>query len=249
MSGEWFEKWFSSKYYLELYSHRDEEDARWIINLLQRNINLPTGSRVLDIACGAGRHSIELARRGFNVLGFDLSKYLIRTAEKNLRNSKERGLKLRFQIRDMRNFNYHGKFDIALNIFSSFGYFDSDESNFSVFKNASSSLRTGGYFVFDFINKEYLLKNLIPESVAKKGNYVITQRRAITGDYVEKKILISEGKRKASFDEKLKLYPSSVIKKALSDSGLKVTKTFGDYFGNKFIKHESQRYIVFAEKI
>ena len=71
----WFEKWFSDKLYLDLYQHRDEEDARWIINLLQRSIAVKTNASVLDIACGSGRHSIELARRGFDVTGFDLSGY------------------------------------------------------------------------------------------------------------------------------------------------------------------------------
>ena len=78
----WYEEWFSNKFYLELYQHRDEEDARWIINLLQRTLNVSTRSKVLDIACGSGRHSLELARRGFEVTGFDLSDYLISEAKR-----------------------------------------------------------------------------------------------------------------------------------------------------------------------
>ena len=86
----WFEDWFSSKLYLELYSHRDDKDAREIINLLQRSIPINIHSSVLDIACGAGRHSLELAKRGFDVTGFDLSGFLISEAKKNLKNSKEK---------------------------------------------------------------------------------------------------------------------------------------------------------------
>ena len=91
----WFEKWFSDKLYLDLYQHRDEEDARWIINLLQRSIAVKTNARVLDIACGSGRHSIELARRGFEVTGFDLSEFLINEARKNLKNSGEKNMKVK----------------------------------------------------------------------------------------------------------------------------------------------------------
>ncbi len=80
----WFEEWFSSKFYLELYQHRDEEDARLMINLLQRSISAIL-IKVLDIACGAGRHSLELARRGIEVTGFDLSKFLISEAKKALK--------------------------------------------------------------------------------------------------------------------------------------------------------------------
>ena len=249
MSGEWFEKWFSSKYYLELYSHRDEEDARWIINLLQRNINFPTGSRVLDIACGAGRHSIELARRGFDVTGFDLSPFLISTANQTLHASKERGLKLKFIIKDMRKFNFRGRFDIAMNIFTSFGYFEDDDSNFRVFSNASGSVRQGGFFVFDYLNKEYLVNNLVPVSREGKGKYRIVQKRSLSGGFVKKEIIISDGKFRASFEEKLKLYSPAEINRSLSQTGLKPVKTFGDYFGNKFDRHNSQRYIVFAKKM
>jgi len=113
----WFEKWFSDKLYLDLYQHRDEEDARWIINLLQRSIAVKTNARVLDIACGSGRHSIELARRGFEVTGFDLSEFLINEARKNLKNSGEKNMKVKFLIRDMRDFNFRNTFDIAVNIF------------------------------------------------------------------------------------------------------------------------------------
>ena len=155
----WFKKWFSSRFYLDLYQHRDEEDARWIINLLQRNISVNSGARALDIACGSGRHSIELARRGFNVTGFDLSEYLISEAEKNLKNSEERGLKVKFLIKDMRNFNFKNSFDIAVNIFTSFGYFDNDKENAGVFRNVSDSLKKNGYFIFDFVcKKEYHYK-------------------------------------------------------------------------------------------
>lgn len=248
-SKEWFEKWFSSKYYLELYSHRDEEDARWIINLLQRSIPFSTQSRVLDIACGAGRHSIELARRGFDVTGFDLSPYLIGEARKVLKDSKEKGLRLNFKILDMRYFNFKGNFDIALNIFSSFGYFDDDDSNFSVFRNASDSIRQNGYFLFDYLNKDYLLKNIVPSSTTSKGKYKIIQKRNVTGNFVRKEITIKDGKLTAGFEERLKLYSPNEIKKALALFDFKVEKTFGDYFGNKFSKNDSQRFIAFARKI
>lgn len=249
MSSEWFEKWFSSKYYLELYSHRDEEDARWIINLMQRNIPFSTRSRVLDIACGAGRHSIELARRGFDVTGFDLSPFLISEARKALKQSKEKGLLLKLQIKDMRHFDYKGKFDIAMNIFSSFGYFEDDHTNFSVFENAASSLRQGGYFMFDYLNRDYLLKNIVPASSQSKGKYKITQKRRVSGDYVHKEIIIKDGKFSASFEERLKLYSPDEIKKSLRLFGFEVDKTFGDYFGNRFVRKESQRFIAFAKKL
>lgn len=246
MSKEWFEKWFSSRYYLELYSHRDEEDARWIINLLQRNIPLPASSRALDIACGAGRHSIELARRGFEVTGFDLSPFLIGEAKKAFAQCKEKDLKLKFRIEDMRKFDFKRKFDIAVNIFSSFGYFDDDASNFAVFRNTASSVRKGGWFLFDFLNKGYILKNIVPYSRSRKLGYTIIQKRNIAGGFIHKQITIRDRHEEAVYDEKLRLYSPGELAEALGDSGFRIVKTFGDYFGNKFRKNESQRFVAFA---
>ena len=244
----WFKKWFSSKFYLDLYQHRDEEDARWIINLLQRNISVYSKSKVLDIACGSGRHSIELARRGFDVTGFDLSEYLIGEAKKNLVNSKERDLKVKFLIKDMRKFNFKNSFDIAVNIFTSFGYFESDEENSKVFENVSNSLRKDGYFIFDFLNKNYLENHLVPTTRNKHGNITVVQKRIIENGFVKKNIIIKAGKKESQFEEVLKLYSLSEFKKMFSKYDLRINKLYGDYFGNKFNETESKRLIIIAQK-
>jgi SAM-dependent methyltransferase len=247
--GEWFKDWFSSKFYLEIYRHRNDEDARNLINLIQRNVHINTDDKALDICCGAGRHSLELARRGFHVTGFDLSKFLISEARKSYKNSPERNLKVKFLIKDMRYFNFKNSFDLAVNVFTSFGYFDDDKENFRVIKNASGSIRKKGYFVFDYVNADYLRKNIIPFSRNKYGNLLISQRRKIIGDFVIKKIKISLGKRMFEYEEKLKLYDYDTMKNVFEQQRLKVYKSFGDYFGNKYSKNNSQRMILFAQKI
>lgn len=245
----WFEEWFSNKFYLDLYQHRDEEDARWMINLLQRSISVNTKSKVLDIACGSGRHSLELARRGFDVTGFDLSKFLINEAKKNLKRSKEKDLKLKFLIKDMRDFNFKNSFEIAVNIFTSFGYFEDDKENFKVIKNVSDSLKKGGYFVFDFINKKYLEKNIVPYSKSRKGIYTVIQNRKIENGFVKKDIQIKKGNKISEFNEILKLYSVIEFKKVFESYNLKIQNLYGDYFGNKFSENKSQRLIIIAKKI
>jgi len=247
--NQWYEKWFADKFYLELYQHRDEEDARWFINLLQRTINVSTHCSVLDIACGSGRHSIELARRGFNVTGFDLSKFLINEAKKNLKNSPEKNLRVKFLNKDMRNFNFRNSFDIAINIFTSFGYFESDEENFRVFKNVSASLKKNGHFVFDFLNKEYLEKNLIPFTRTKKNGFLVEQTRKLENGFVKKKIVIKNKNSSRQFDEILRLYSLIEFKRALASYNLEISRIFGDYNGNSYNKNKSQRLIIFATKI
>lgn len=244
MSKEWFKDWFSNEYYLELYKHRDEKEAIDLINLIQRSINLMNGYKVLDLCCGSGRHSIELAKRGCDVTGFDLSEYLIGQANKLKKSSKERKMKLKFLIKDMRNFNFKKSFDVAINIFSSFGYFETDSENFRVFENVNSSLKKNGYFVFDFLNESFLRRNLIKKDFVIINDEKILQERRIENDFVFKDIKIGS----KVYNERIKLYPLTTIKMELEEIGFCIHKVFGDYYGNKFIKNISKRFIVIAQK-
>lgn len=235
----WYEKWFSNKYYIEIYKHRNEKEARDIINLFQRCVHLPSEAKVLDVCCGAGRHSLELARRGYTVTGFDLSEYLVSQAKESLNAAEEKGLKVEFQIRDMKDFSFDKQFDAAINIFTSFGYFETDEDNFKVFTNAAKSLKSGGYFVFDFINSDNLRKTLVPSSEDEFDGEKVIQRRYIENGFVYKDIHIGSEK----YTERLKLYSKDELEKALMDAGLEPVNLFGDYYGNSFEKESSKRII------
>lgn len=215
---------------------------------MQRSISVNAKCKVLDIACGAGRHSLELARRGFDVTGFDLSKFLIGEAKKELKNSPEQNLKLKFLIRDMRDFNFRSSFDVAVNIFTSFGYFEDDEENFKVIRNASNSLKSGGYFVFDFLNKKYIEKNLVRYSRSKQGYITLIQKRRIENGFVKKEITIKRNKKMLNFTESLKLYSLNEFKKVFRSYSFRIQNLFGDYFGNKFNENKSLRLIIIAKK-
>ncbi len=248
MKKEWYKIWFSNKLYLELYQHRDNEDARNLINLIQRNVFFCTGSKALDICCGAGRHSIELAKRGLHVTGFDLSEFLISEAKRRLKRAKEKNINVEFLIKDMRKFNFKSSFDLAVNLFTSFGYFENDDENFLVFKNTSSSLKKNGWFVFDFLNGEYLKRNLKKMSKTSLGGKLVIQKRRIENDFVIKDIIIRAGKKEITFTEQLKLYDLNTLIEALTKFKLKTRNVFGDYFGNKYDLINSSRIIIFAQK-
>jgi len=248
LKKEWYKIWFSNKLYLELYKHRDNEDARNLINLIQRNVDFHSGSKVLDICCGAGRHSIELAKRGLVVTGFDLSEFLISEAKNQVKSIKEKNLKVKFLIKDMRNFNFGSSFDLAVNLFTSFGYFDNDEENFLIFKNASSSIRKKGWFVFDFLNGEYLRMNIKKLSKASLAGKLVIQKRRLENDFVIKDIIIRAGNKEHIFTERLKLYDLKTLIDVLLKNKLNTKNVFGDYFGNKYDLHNSSRLIIFARK-
>ncbi|MCX7834190.1 MAG: class I SAM-dependent methyltransferase [Ignavibacteria bacterium] len=256
LMNDWFEKWFSSEYYFELYKHREEKDTRTLVNLIQRNIDCSNKSTLLDICCGAGRHSLEFARRGYDVTGFDISPFMISKAKLALKSNKEIGLKIKFLIMDMRNFNFDNSFDIAVNIFSSFGYFTDDDENFSLFQNVKSSLKKNGYFIFDFLNRYYVIKYLVPITKTTLGDKIILQKRRIENNFVFKDIYICKKyqfkecvRRKPDFMERIKLYGFTEIRNELRKNNLEIIEIFGDYYGNKYNELNSKRLIIFAKKV
>lgn len=255
MSDAWYKKWFNRKEYLELYSHRNKQDAAKIAGLITKTLDLPKESKVLDLACGNGRHSVFFAKKGFDVLGIDLSHYLVKEAKKNLRTDYFKWAKrLRFEIGDMRRIGYKNKFDLVVNLFSSFGYFEQDSENFKVLKSISLSLKKNGYFFFDFLNEQYLRKHLVNYDITKRNRNIVIQVRNIRNNFVTKNIFLVRNKQNDkypeinSFHEKIRLFSLEDFKKMFQAAGLKIIKTYGDYSGCAFNKHNSERLIILAKR-
>lgn len=257
MSANWFKNWFNSQLYLDLYKHRDNKDAKKIVSLITKNISLPKSSKVLDLACGNGRHSVLFAKKGYKVTGVDLSEYLIRQARNLLKSDySESRSNLEFEIRDMRHISYRNKFDLVVNLFSSFGYFDKDSENFSVIKGISKSLKKNGYFFLDFLNADFLSANLVPFDISTRNDYVIIQVRNIKSGFVTKQIFFirNSGSKKSAplinnYFEKIRLYSLEDFRKMFKKAGLNIIKTYGNYRGEKYSKNKSERLIILAKKI
>lgn len=252
----WFTKWFNTQDYLDLYKHRDTKDAAKILKLLFANVSIPKGTRVLDLACGNGRHSLLIARKGYNVTGIDLSKYLISRAKEKLKDeySGSRN-RLSFEIGDMRSIGHKNEFGLAVNIFTSFGYFEKHSDNVKVIKSISSALKTNGWFLFDFLNIDFLKKHLVPFDVKKENKNIIVQIRNITSGFVVKNIFILKNIRAQSFypvlksyKEKIRLYSLKDLRHMFIANSLKIVKVFGNYDGAKFLKSKSERLIILAQK-
>lgn len=252
--NEWFKSWFNTQDYLDLYKHRDNKDAQRVIRLLFRNIKLPAGANVLDLACGNGRHSVLFAEKGYCTLGIDLSAHMIRKARRAYKAGF--GKNLRFEIGDMRRFGHKHEFDLVVNLFSSFGYFDRKSENEKVIKSVSGSLRKGGFFCFDFFNSSYLRKKLKPFSFEKRKNETILQLRYIRSNISIKTILILDDNPAKNnkqdfrrFDERVRLFDAADFRIMFKKSGLKILKQFGDYSGNPFVRAKSERLIILAQKV
>ena len=241
----WYTEWFNSENYLKVYSHRDESEAERLVELIVQTLSIKPDSKILDMACGSGRHAIIFAKKGFYVTAVDLSQRLMSEAKEN---AIQNDVKIDFVLSDILDFETTERFNLTLNLFTSFGYFDNDEDNFRVILKANELLIDGGYFVIDYFNKNYLLKNLIPTSVFSENGLRITQNRIIEGNRVRKNISIESNGLVEEYYESVRLYNHDEMLTHIKKAGFNIFNEFGDYNGNNFNKESSPRLIIVAKK-
>jgi SAM-dependent methyltransferase len=206
---------------------------------------LKKGSKVLDLACGAGRHSILFAKNGFYVTAVDISDNLLNVGRKT---AEELKLNINFIKSDLRKLNLNEKFHLIINLFTSFGYFETDDENGEVIKMASQHLVDNGYFVLDFFNIIYLQNNLIPISYDKIEDGIIKQERVIEGDRLVKTIFITRKGIEKKYYESVRIFTKQELISFFKDGGLKIQFIYGDYLGNNFAEETSPRIIIIAKK-
>ncbi len=246
---EWFAEWFDHPLYLKVYSHRDEAEAKTCVGTILENTGLaallPADIRVMDIACGAGRHALEFARQGFDTTANDLSPYLIGCAGKQ---AGEEGLPLVCTRQDMRSLAVGNTYDLVVQLFSSFGYFDTRDEDLQVLRNVRRSLKRGGWYVLDLINPTYLKNNLLPSSSKTVEGLEISETRRIEGGRVFKRITIDDSGKSLTFEESVRLYDRETIDGMLEAAGFEVRRVLGDYGGAVFDPARSPRMLVFCRK-
>lgn len=234
---EWFESWFDTPYYHILYSNRDYTEAENFITQLTAELQLPKNSEIIDLACGKGRHSVFLNKSGYKVLGLDLSK---KSIEHNRQFENEN---LQFAVHDMRNTVAHSQVDAVFNLFTSFGYFDSEDDDRKVFKSVSDVLKTGGFFVLDYLNENYVRNKMIPEAEIQRGGIDFKISKKINNQHIVKEIKFSADGQDFNFFEKVKLHTPDSIQKYAEDNGFERIKIWGDYQLNDFNAEVSPRCI------
>lgn len=244
MGEDWFERSFREDYLL-VYRHRDDASAdREIANMLDRLPVKPTG-RVLDLCCGSGRHSRALARRGYDVVGVDLSPVLLELAE-------EQNIypNLTFVRCDMRAIPFEEEFDIVVNLFTSFGYFATDEENARVVQNMCRALKPGGEAVIDYLNPAYVRANLVPRSEREEHGLFIEETRWIEDGFVKKRIVVrdAESPEPREYQEQVRLYEAYEMVRMLEAAGFGDLQMFGDYAYGPYRGAESPRMIFYARK-
>lgn len=240
--NDWFKNWFDSELYQKVYSHRNINDAQNILELITNNIEINKNSLILDAACGNGRHILTFAKLAKKIIGFDLSKTQLKTAFQLLKNNS---IDNSFLIQsDIRTVKFKAKFDLILNLFTSFGYFDDDDDNFLFIKNSKEFININGVFVLDIMNKSFLKKNIIKLTSKSIEGYDIVETRELSGDFIIKKIELKKGLDKNIFFEKVKLYDKSKIVTIFESVGYQPIEIFGNYNGEKYNSKNSERMIM-----
>ena len=243
----WFETWFDTPYYHILYKDRDFAEAENFITLLINNLNIQKDSKIIDLACGKGRHSVFLNKLGYKVLGLDLSQQSIEH-NKQFENSD-----LKFEVHDMRDEIYPEllteKADAVLNLFTSFGYFEDENDDRKVFHSISNTLKDDGYFVLDFLNAKWVENTLIKEETITKEEIDFFIKKKIENQNIIKDIYFNDEGKEHHFFEKVKLHTLEEINDYAVEFGFERVQIFGDYHLNEFDLETSPRCInVFKKK-
>jgi SAM-dependent methyltransferase len=238
----WFAHWFNTPYYHLLYGNRNYAEAELFIKNIATQLSIKPQAKVWDMACGKGRHCIYLNKLGYDVCGTDLSAESIKAAKQHENDT------LNFYEHDMRKLFRTNYFDYTLNLFTSFGYFESNTDNETVIANAAKSLKTGGIFIIDYFNATFVLKNLISTETKKINEVNFTINKKVEANNLLKHIAITDDGKKYNYCERVKLFTLTDFEKFLTNNKLDVLSIWGDYTLQPFSNTESQRLIIAAKK-
>ena len=234
---KWYASWFDSPYYHILYKERNYREAQLFMDTITHYLNLPEKAKVLDLACGKGRHAIYLNQLGFDVVGADLSENSIAEATKNTNDT------LHFQVHDMRE-PYDEKFDAIFNLFTSFGYFENEADNLKTLVAIKKSLSEYGFAVIDFMNVNQVIENLVAEETKIVDEITFHIKRSHVDHFIIKEIDFEDEGETYHFTEKVSAFTLDDFQSMMDEAGIYLLDTFGDYKLKKFHKKDSERLIM-----
>lgn len=243
----WWEDLFNDDF-IRTMAKISESQIKGEVDFIEESLGCEAGAMVLDLACGTGRHAVELAARGYQVVGFDLSLAMLARASDEAQDRKQ---KINFVQGDMRDMTFEETFDGVYAWNTSFGYFD-EEKNAAVIAKVHKSLKKGGQFLLDVINRDYVVRQA-PSLAWFEGEGCICmdemQIDFITSRLKVKRTLMMDDGRTKEIEYSIRVYALHELGKMLHDNGFRVaevsgkTATPGVFFGC-----ESPRTLILAEK-
>jgi SAM-dependent methyltransferase len=238
---------FWESFYPTMFSQERMEAAVSDVDHLLTRMDLPEGSAVLDLACGPGRHALELARRGFRVTGVDrTTAYLERAQEQ----ANQEGLAIEWIQADMRDFSRPNAFDAAINMFTAFGYFEDPAEDRIVVDNVLRSLRSSGVFLMELMGKERLARIFRERDWHEEpdGTLVLEERRIRPGwDWIENRWILLKGETRKEFEVSHRVYSAVELSSLLTDSGFTSVEVYGSLEGTPYDQN-AKRLVIVAHK-
>ncbi|MDR3565869.1 MAG: class I SAM-dependent methyltransferase [Negativicutes bacterium] len=216
------------------------------VGFIKKVLNMPDGSELLDLHCGYGRHTIELAKQGFHVTGVDANQAFLDIARQK---AEEEHVPVVFRLCDMRELDYSGQFDAVINMFAAFGYF-SDEENAMVLRRVAEALRPGGLFLIDLLNRDWMVRNNLNRYWRHpSGEYVLSYKVELKqGIVTMKRVLINQvTDTKTQYEFVLRAYSLPELQSILEKNRLKVRATYGGFDG-RIYNADAPRMIILTEK-
>ena len=243
----WWEELFNDDFIRTMAKVTDAQIAKEV-NFVEESLAVAKGAMLLDLGCGTGRHAIELTRRGYKVVGFDLSLPMLAKAAEE---AQERGQKLNFVQGDMREMTFEDTFDGIYSWNTSFGFFEEDK-NQQVIQRVHKALKKGGQFVLEVGNRDYIIRQA-PSLAWFEGDGCICMDEMsidwITSRMKVKRTMMMDDGRTKEIDYSVRIYSLHELGKILHDAGFRVAEvsgrcaTPGVFFGN-----ESPKTMILAEK-
>ena len=245
----WYETFFGDNY-LDVYGHHlSAEGAEHEASFVERVLELKTGESLLDLCCGPGRHALLLAQRGLRVTALDLSQPYLDAAAAE---AKRRSIEIETVHADMRAPGFDGRFDAVINMFSSFGYLESEAEDAKVLRGVAAALRPGGRALFDLINREWVIRNQVAdESRTGANETVYLEHRELdlvtSRNHVTFIAIAPDGSRHDLDGHHIRLYTLTELIGMLEAAGLRLERVYGGFDGEVY-GVDTRRMIVVATK-
>jgi len=238
----WFKDWFNSPYYHLLYANRDESEAAAFIAALIQLLKPNAGEKMLDVGCGRGRHSRQLAALGYEVTGIDVAPENIRFANQFATPH------LHFEIHDMRQLYAARSMDFVFNFFTSFGYFNSLQEHKSALRMMATTLRKNGVLILDYVNDQVAIQQLVKKETKVIRQVQFTIERWFDETHLYKRIEVADPKKEVvlSHTEKVARFTNQKLWSLLNQQGLTIKTIWGDNQLNPFVNNQSPRMIFHA---
>ncbi len=245
MSSDWTQDYFDDTYRRLFLETVDPMRTKCQVQQLLKLCPLLPGSSILDVGCGIGRHSIELASLGFKVTGVDANEQYVAICQER---AAHLGASARFIVADSRLMKLDMLADMTLSLWSSFGYYG-DPGDLQTLQKMSECTRRGGHIIVDVENRDYILKHFVSEEWHENGQDLVVERRrfdALESAVLTRRIVVN-GSMRHEYRRVLHMYTVTELAILLERAELRARFWYGDYDGSRF-GPESKRMIVVAER-